>query len=112
MPSEAVITFRNDLEEKLSLKRNELVATEETLKRYVGPDLGNVSLNSSLRGRLGPPPQRQDSNGGRRPLNRNRVSLESRLGPKIFNEKVCFQTENCDIVPDSILILSALLKLI
>jgi hypothetical protein len=86
MASGAVLSYRSDLEEKLNAKRSELVETEESLKRYVG----DVALRPSFRGRLGPPPQRENVNERlstdgqqRRPVVRGRLSLEGRLGPKV-----------------------------
>ena len=103
MASGAVLSYRSDLEEKLNAKRSELVETEETLKKYVG----DVALRPSFRGRLGPPPQRENAIGARlsldgqqqqrRPMaggrgggggiGGNRLSLEGRLGPKIVVEE-------------------------
>jgi hypothetical protein len=93
MASGAVLAFRSDLEEKLNAKKNELVETEETLKKYVGPLVGNdVASRPSFRGRLGPPPQRENNprmsldGGQRRTSGRGRFSLEGRLGPKVNDD--------------------------
>ena len=91
MASGAVLSYRNDLEEKLKEKRQTLLATEETLKKYVG----DVATRPSFRGRLGPLPQRENIQSRlsldgqqRRPIaGRGRLSLEGRLGPKVNEEE-------------------------
>ena len=97
MASGAVLSYRSDLEEKLNAKRSELVETEETLKKYVGPNVvggGDVASRPSFRGRLGPPPQRENNprlqqqldGSQRRSIGRGRLSLEGRLGPKVHDD--------------------------
>ena len=101
MASGLVLNYRSDIEEKLNAKKSELVETEETLKKYVGPLVGgDVSSRSLFRGRLGPPPQRennprmQQDGSQRRSIGRGRLSLEGRLGPKVHDEDVADENDS------------------
>ena len=89
MLDDSITDFRSVIEEKLKLKRNALDQTEQHLKKFSVLRENNGSVSSlpqsaisrqnsdrnlgnrgSVRGRLGPPPN-------------SRLSLESRLGPKV-----------------------------
>jgi len=72
-------------------------ATEESIKRYVAFPRDEGFPRTSLKGRLGPPPNRRDNDQAeRRPEDRRleerrsfKSTIESRLGPKPNND-VCF----------------------